>query len=75
VAVVIGGFSGYEEFFADETQAVSAAKYDSNENHRVSEEKHDGVENHAEKNGSSHEHESDSAHKETSDVYVFVNRI
>ncbi|WP_236693041.1 hypothetical protein [Aneurinibacillus tyrosinisolvens] len=72
VAVVIGGFTVYEEFFADETQAVSAAKYESNENHSVSKEKHEDVENHAKKTGSSHEHGSDSAHKETSEVNVFV---
>jgi hypothetical protein len=63
VAVAIGGFTVYDEFFADETQAVSAAK------HEV---KHEAVDHHYKNNGGAHEHGSDSAHKETSEVNAFV---
>jgi hypothetical protein len=59
VAVLIGGFTVYDEFIADNKQSVSAKK-------------HEGVENHAEKNGSNHEHGSDSEHQGNSEVHTFV---
>ncbi len=59
VAVLIGGFTVYDEFFADGKQTASAKMHQSNENH-------------AEMNDSSHEHGNDSQHEGTSEVHAFV---
>jgi hypothetical protein len=59
VAVVIGGFTVYDELFADNNQVVAEEKHQSNENHGA-------------KNESSHEHGSDSQHENGSEVNAFV---
>jgi hypothetical protein len=59
VAVVIGGFNVYAEFIADDKQFVS---HEETQSHST----------HGEENKSSHVHESDSAHEDTSEVHAFV---
>ncbi|MGE5704708.1 MAG: hypothetical protein ACM32O_19435 [Clostridia bacterium] len=69
-AVVIGGFTAYDQYFADETEVVSAAQHDNNASHNASANNQPHEE--AEQNGSSHGHESGSTHQGTSEVNVFV---
>lgn len=69
-ALVIGGFSAYEEFIVDDKPSISAANHPSDQNLGLS--KHGDLENHAENNGSSHQHGSETAHTETSGVNAFV---
>lgn len=59
VAVMIGGFTIYDEFIADDTKPVSAQE-------------HQNDENHGEEDGSSHEHGSHSQHEDHSEVITFV---
>lgn len=63
VAVVMGGFRVYDEYFADQTQVASAANHGNNETHIPSEGGHEE---------SSHGHDSGSAHEKASEVNAFV---
>lgn len=59
VAVMIGGFTIYDEFIADDTKPASVQE-------------HQYDENHGEEDGSSHEHGSHSQHEDHSEVITFV---
>lgn len=69
VGVLIGGFSLYEKYYDNDSQAVSASEHDSHEKiQSILDENHKEVK----QNDHSHEHGSSSAQKNTSEVNVFI---
>ncbi|MGD8189473.1 hypothetical protein ACQCN2_05650 [Brevibacillus ginsengisoli] len=63
VAVVIGGFQVYDQYFADKTQIASAMKHEGNQAPGHSEGSHEE---------SGHDHQNASGHEGTSEVTTFV---
>ncbi|MBP1934513.1 hypothetical protein [Ammoniphilus resinae] len=71
VGVVVGGFSAYEEFVADEPKAVAVAAHGGSEADHEPETEEESVDHHGGENGGSHGHES-APNNETNGVNVYV---